>query len=102
MLLYSVLFYYFFSTGVAEAKVMWGKTELKQGQIGKVTIVTNVNAVKLNGNNILYKIKGLKKQRNIRVYSYRVIGDSGYYGLVEDFLFKNLLASNTKLLQKQN
>ena len=28
-----------FSTGVAEAKVMWGKTELKQGQIGKVTIL---------------------------------------------------------------
>ena len=52
--LFSV-FFLFFSTGTAEAKVMWGKTELKQGQIGKVTILTNVNAAKLTGKfNYLY------------------------------------------------
>ena len=38
-----------FSTTAASAKVMWGKTELKQGQIGKVTILTDVNAVKISG-----------------------------------------------------
>ena len=73
-------FLFLFSTGVAEAKVMWGKTELKQGQIGKVTIVTNVNAVKLNGNTLVQD-KRLKKAEEYRVYSYRVIGNSGYYGL---------------------
>ena len=59
---------------------MWGKTELKQGQIGKVTILTNVNAAKLSGNT-LTQDKRLKRGEEFRVYSYRVIGDSGYYGL---------------------
>ena len=59
---------------------MWGKTELKQGQIGKVTILTNVNAVSQQGNTLVQG-KRLKKGEEYRVYSYRVFGDSGYYGL---------------------
>ena len=74
------VFLLLFSTSSASAKVMWGKTELKQGQIGKVTILTNVNAVKQTGNTIVQG-KRLKKGEEFRVYSYRVFGDSGYYGL---------------------
>jgi len=33
------VFMLLFSTSAASAAVMWGKTELKQGQLGKVTIV---------------------------------------------------------------
>ena len=75
-----VVFLLFFFTSEASAKVMWGKTELKQGQIGKATILTNVNAVKLSGNT-LTQDKRLKGGEEYRVYTYRVIGDSGYYGL---------------------
>ncbi len=32
----------------AAAKVMWGKTELKLGQIGKVTILSNTELVSLD------------------------------------------------------
>ena len=74
------VFLLLFSTSTASAKVMWGKTELKQGQIGKVTILTNVNAVSQKGNTVVQG-KGLKKGEEFRVYSYRVFGDSGYYGL---------------------
>lgn len=74
------LFVFLFSTSEASAKVMWGKTELKKGQIGKVTILTNVNATKIKGNT-LTQDKRLKKSDEYRIYSYRVVGDSGYYGL---------------------
>ena len=33
------------STGAASAQVMWGKTELKKGQIGKITICEKTNTV---------------------------------------------------------
>ncbi|MGN7402364.1 excalibur calcium-binding domain-containing protein [Cytobacillus praedii] len=69
-----------FSSSVASAKVMWGKTELKQGQIGKVTILTNVNATKIN-ENTLTQDKRLKKGEEYRIYSYRVVTGIGYYGL---------------------
>ncbi|MGN7403236.1 excalibur calcium-binding domain-containing protein [Cytobacillus praedii] len=67
-------------SSVASAKVMWGKTELKQGQIGKVTILTNVNATKIN-ENTLTQDKRLKKGEEYRIYSYRVVTGIGYYGL---------------------
>ena len=59
---------------------MWGKTELKQGQIGKVTILTDGNAVKLKGSTLVQD-KRLKRGEEYRIYTYRVIGNSGYYGL---------------------
>ena len=52
-----------FSATAASAKVMWGKTELKQGQIGKVTILTDVNAVKISGNTIKQD-KNLKRVKS--------------------------------------
>ena len=63
-----------FSASSASAKVMWGKTELKKGRIGKVAIVTDVNAAKLNGKT-LTQDKRLKKGEEFRVYTYRVIGN---------------------------
>ena len=69
-----------FSTSVAEAKVMWGKTELKQGQIGKVTILSDVRSNKIV-NNTTPLAKELKNGGEFRVYSYRVVGKNGYYGL---------------------
>lgn len=59
---------------------MWGKTELKQGQIGKVTILSNVNATKIN-DNTLTQDKRLKKGEEYRIYIYRVVTGIGYYGL---------------------
>jgi hypothetical protein len=80
VIIFAAIFMLLFSASSASAKVMWGKTELKKGQIGKVTIVTNVNAAKLNGKT-LTQDKRLKKGEEFRVYTYRVIGNSGYYGL---------------------
>lgn len=83
------LFIFIFQTSDASAKVMWGKTELKKGQIGKVTILSNVNAAKINGNT-LKQDKRLKKGDEYRIYSYRVLGDSSYYGLGGGLFVKNL------------
>ena len=47
------VFLLLFSTSSASAKVMWGKTELKQGQIGKVTILANVNTVSQKGDTLV-------------------------------------------------
>lgn len=80
VLSFAALFMFFYSTSDASAKVMWGKTELKKGQIGKVTILSNVNAIKVNGKTATQD-KRLKKGDEYRIYSYRVLGDSGYYGL---------------------
>ncbi|MED3574215.1 excalibur calcium-binding domain-containing protein [Cytobacillus praedii] len=74
------VFLLIFSSSMASAKVMWGKTELKKGQIGKVTILTNVNATKIN-ENTLTQDKRLKKGEEYRIYSYRVVTGIGYYGL---------------------
>lgn len=46
----------------ATNKVMWGKTELKQGQIGKVTILADTNLVKVGSNGSLNKVRTLKKR----------------------------------------
>lgn len=61
-------------------KIMWGKTELKQGQIGKVTILADTNLVKIGSNGSLNKVGTLKKGEEFRVYTYK--GTSGgLYGL---------------------
>lgn len=56
-------------------RVMWGKTELKQGQIGKVTILKNVQSYTLSSS--IKPAKLLLKDAEYRVYSYK----NGYYGL---------------------
>ncbi|WNS75192.1 hypothetical protein RRV45_20325 [Bacillus sp. DTU_2020_1000418_1_SI_GHA_SEK_038] len=74
------VFLLLFSENAVSAKVMWGKTELKEGQIGKVTILTNVNTTKIDGDT-LTQGKGLKKGEEFRVYSNKVVNGSQYYGL---------------------
>jgi hypothetical protein len=44
---------YSVQTANAATKIMWGKTELKIGQIGKVTILSNTNLVKMASNGSL-------------------------------------------------
>lgn len=64
----------------ASTKVMWGKTELKVGQIGKVTIYTSTSLWKLENDNSLTKIRDLKKGEEYRVYSYKS-NNNGLYGV---------------------
>ena len=60
-------------------KVMWGKTELKKGQIGKVTILADTNLVKLE-NGSLSQVRTLKKGEEFRVYTYKN-ENGGLYGV---------------------
>lgn len=64
----------------ATNKVMWGKTELKQGQIGKVTILADTNLVKVGSNGSLNKVRTLKKGDEYRVYTYKGT-NGGLYGV---------------------
>ncbi|WP_056827937.1 hypothetical protein [Psychrobacillus sp. FJAT-21963] len=64
----------------AATKVMWGKTELKIGQLGKVTILSNTSLWKLNSDGSLIKIRDLKKGEEYRVYSYKSV-HGGLYGV---------------------
>lgn len=57
-------------------KVMWGKTELKKGQIGKVTVLSNTNLL----DNNLKSVRTVKKGEEYRVYSYKST-NGGLYGL---------------------
>ncbi|WP_313893740.1 family 10 glycosylhydrolase [Psychrobacillus sp.] len=61
-------------------KVMWGKTELKRGQIGKVTIMADTPLVKLESDGSLTTVRILNKGDEFRVYSYKE-EQNGLYGL---------------------
>ncbi|MEK4083755.1 hypothetical protein [Psychrobacillus sp. FSL K6-1415] len=67
-------------TSEAATKVMWGKTELKLGQIGKVTILSDTNLVKIESNGSLTTVRPLKKGEEYRVYSYKS-NHGGLYGV---------------------
>lgn len=67
-------------TADAATKVMWGKTEFKAGQIGKITILANTPLVKLNSNGKLTTVKTLKKGEGYRVYQYKK-QNGGLYGI---------------------
>ena len=56
-----------------------GKTELKLGQIGKVTILSNATLVKMS-NGSLSTTRQLKKGEEFRVYSYKS-NHGGLYGV---------------------
>ena len=62
------------------AKVMWGKTELKLGQIGKVTILSDTNLVKMESDGSLSTVRSMKKGEEYRVYSYKN-DHGGLYGV---------------------
>ncbi|MCM3359206.1 hypothetical protein [Psychrobacillus sp. MER TA 171] len=68
------------SAEAATHKVMWGKTELKAGQIGKVTILADTDLVKIGSNGSLSKVRTLKKGDEYRVYTYKGT-NGGLYGL---------------------
>lgn len=63
----------------AEAKVIWGKIELKQGIIGKVTVLKNTDLYRIT-NNKLYVVRKAKKGQEFGVYSYKK-DFGGLYGL---------------------
>ena len=69
-----------FSTSVASAKVMWGKTELKKGQIGKITVTKPINLWERDANNKLTFERVLKPGEEYRVYRYDNL-HGGQYGL---------------------
>lgn len=67
------------SKGPVAKKVMWGKTELVKGQIGKVTILANTPLVKIvNGK--LVTVRTLKKGEEYRVYQAKS-DHGGLYGV---------------------
>lgn len=70
----------FIKKAVKQQKVMWGKTELKLGQIGKVTILHDTKLVKLESDGTLTTIRPLEKGEEYRVYSYKS-NHSGLYGV---------------------
>lgn len=74
------IFLLLFSTSSASAKVMWGKTELKQGQIGKITILKPINLWERDSNNKLSFERVLKPGEEYRVYRYDNL-HGGQYGL---------------------
>ncbi len=64
----------------AATKVMWGKTELKRGQIGKVTILSDTKLVKIEKNGSISVIRTLKNGEEYRVYNYKN-EHNGLYGV---------------------
>jgi hypothetical protein len=70
-------------------KIMWGKTELKIGQIGKVTVLQDTPLVKPTLDGTLTTIRTLKKGEEYRVYSYKS-SLNGLYGVgAGSFVQKN-------------
>lgn len=78
-LLLSINFMFTTNTEAA-VKIMWGKTELKLGQIGKVTVLSNTNLVELESDGSLTTVRTLKKGEEYRVYSYKS-NHGGLYGV---------------------
>lgn len=58
-------------------KVMWGKTEVKPGQIGRLTIKEPVTLYK-DVNGTLSPLKTLNKDEQYRIYGYRAEHDGQY------------------------
>lgn len=63
-----------------EAKIMWGKTELKKGQIGKITVIKPINLWTDDKDGKLVKSRILGVGEEYRVYGYRP-NYQGQYGL---------------------
>ena len=80
MLLISAIGFQTQAVDAQSNKVMWGKTELKLGQIGKVTIKSPTALFRLEKNNALTKVRNLKAGEEFRVYSYKNL-DGYMYGV---------------------
>lgn len=61
-------------------KVMWGKTELKLGQIGKIIVLEDTPLFSMIDNRTLVSSRTLKKGEEFRVYNYSNLFD-GLYGV---------------------
>ena len=59
---------------------MWGKTELKKGQIGKITVTKPINLWQRDANDRLSFVRVLKPGEEYRVYRYDHL-HGGQYGL---------------------
>ena len=59
---------------------MWGKTELKKGQIGKITVTKQINLWQRDANDRLSFVRVLKPGEEYRVYRYDNL-HGGQYGL---------------------
>jgi hypothetical protein len=84
----------------AEAKVIWGKIELKQGMIGKVTILKDTDLYRITGNK-LYVVRKAKKGQEFGVYSYKK-NFGGLYGLGGGIYVKKSSSINMRHLQKRS
>lgn len=80
ILLISAITFHDQTANAQSNKVMWGKTELKVGQVGKVTVLSNTSLVKLESNGSLNTVRALKKGEEFRVYSYKS-NHGGLYGV---------------------
>ncbi|MFZ0578902.1 MAG: hypothetical protein WAM41_15500 [Psychrobacillus psychrotolerans] len=69
-------------------KVMWGKTELWKGQLGKVTIKKPVTLWKRLDNGKLEKVRDLNQGDEFRVYRY--LGEEELYGVGSGMYVKNI------------
>ena len=71
------------------SKIMWGKTELKIGQIGKVTVLQDTPLVQIATDGTLTTIRTLRKGDEYRVYSYKS-QNNGLFGVgAGSFVQKN-------------
>lgn len=70
----------FITPSADAASIMWGKTELKLGQIGKVTISSDTKLVKLEKDGSLTTVRPMKKGEEYRVYSFKS-NHGGLYGV---------------------
>lgn len=93
----------------ATMKVMWGKTELKIGQIGKVTILANTQLMKIESDGSLTTVRTLKKGEEYRVYSYKGqqnglygLGGSSFVQKGEAIRYETPSKAKLALLQKSN
>ena len=71
------MFTFSITSDASSTKVMWGKTELKAGQIGKVTLYGDMGTFKVDGS----RGKVLPAGGEYRVYSFRKDIFGGEYGL---------------------
>ncbi|MFO1444369.1 DUF3298 and DUF4163 domain-containing protein [Bacillus sp. Bva_UNVM-123] len=94
LLVVAVLIIFLQPNPSAHASVMWGKTELKKGQIGKVTLLQNSQLWKLSEDNkSLVEVRKLKQGEEYRVYTYKN-QFGGLYGVGGGAFIKKSAAIN--------
>lgn len=76
VLVFGVSFFQSTEVNADTSKVMWGKTELKLGQIGKITVLSNTSLLDKNSK----VVRTLKKGEEYRIYTYKG-SNGGLYGL---------------------